>query len=677
MGSSLSPQQSKYVDDLYYLVTENGHSATKKEVEALVWTIGDMCPWVPESGTFDLEKWTKIGMNFQGNPKVSSRILFTWCKVRACLKGLTPNNILFSQQLASGNSSYPPLPQILPPQPLNLMPSAPPPPNYNQGRLPPKPPDKLLRDDEDSSPDLFPTDEHNKAVLIKPSASGSTPHGHTTMLSRSLAAALCEAGATDNSILSAFPVIRGRPAVPAIPGADDNDPGVAGRPPVPDRYEPQKDPPRKSPTYQEAMNVSGNQPPEMKAEAVSKKPDSKNDVPLENLETSYISIACDLVKETKDFDECASPAFTDYSKMMIPEFVPHPVPEYTEHTEKASLPSGNSDTVRSQPEFGSGEKEEEAVQEKPLEATAKIAPKGVQEEVSPSLSKPYLESFQPPLEPSKNEPTSWFLDAEAADLPKKEKIPQLQMENTYADDVSVSTELKKVDKMVVSIESSPETEDLPTVPYQAAKVVAGATEKVTLGNSKVREPGDSVVKAEERQSPYQALAQIADLFYKACTRCCQLSGLDIQSVYSSFPQGDVVRLLQTCSTFQVAFADFVGTVLPIPPKDKRLTFFSTVSYSLTTCFSPQPLVGKRMLFTNGSPQQRVVVWQDSEGHWMSRFTKRQTSAQRSELAAVLEFDLFRYEDFNLVVDTQYVYLCLFPDPGGQVLLVELFHLWVL
>ncbi|XP_078238467.1 reticulon-4 isoform X2 [Pogona vitticeps] len=265
----------------------------------------------------------------------------------------------------------------------------------------------------------------------------------------------------------------------------------------------------KPPTYQEAMNVSGNQAPEMKVEAVSKKPDSKNDAPLENSETSYISIACDLVKETKGSDECASPAFTDYSKMVIPEFVPHPVPEYTERAEKASLPSGISDTVSSQPGFGFGEKEEEAVQEKPLEATAKTAPKGVQEEVPPSLSKPYLESFQPPLEPSKNEPTSWFLEAEAAELPKKEKIPQLQMEevDTYADDFSVSKELKEVDKMVVSIESSPETEDLPTVPYQAAKVVAGATEKVTLENSKIREPGDSVVKAEERQSPYQEVAQ--------------------------------------------------------------------------------------------------------------------------------------------------------------------------
>ncbi|XP_062979881.1 reticulon-4 isoform X1 [Elgaria multicarinata webbii] len=264
----------------------------------------------------------------------------------------------------------------------------------------------------------------------------------------------------------------------------------------------------KPPSYQEAMNVAAPQAQGSKVEAVEKGPDCKNDAPLEDLENSYISIACDLVKETNASNESASMGFADYSKT---ECVSQPVPEHTELLEKTLLPSGKSDSFSSQPELDLAQKKKEDVKEKPLETAAKIVPKGGQEEkreeLPPSLSKPYLESFQPQLEPSKIAPTSWSLEAEAAELAKKEKTPQLPMEDleAYAYDFPVPKEPKVGDKIVLSAESSPESDDFPTIPYQA-KLVTGATEKVALKENESREPC-GVVKTEVRQSPYQEVAQ--------------------------------------------------------------------------------------------------------------------------------------------------------------------------
>ena len=162
---------------------------------------------------------------------------------------------------------------------------------------------------------------------------------------------------------------------------------------------------------------------------------------------------------------------------------------------------------------------------------------------------------------------------------------------------------------------------------------------------------------------YPLIEAVADLFSKARQRCCQLTGSDIDSVYFPFPQGDMDKLLQLSAPFQAAFADFLGTVLPNPPKDKRLTFLSLVPYTLTTCFVDLPLPNAQTIFTDGSSTRGVVSWQDSEGSWLSRFTSAHSSAQRSELAAViLAFELFACDEFNLIVDTQYVYRLLVHLP---------------
>ena len=51
MGSSLSATQQQHATDLHFLLTRNGHTVTKNEVEDLVSAIDDVFPWVPDTGT--------------------------------------------------------------------------------------------------------------------------------------------------------------------------------------------------------------------------------------------------------------------------------------------------------------------------------------------------------------------------------------------------------------------------------------------------------------------------------------------------------------------------------------------------------------------------------------------------------------------------------------------------
>ncbi|XP_060105265.1 reticulon-4 isoform X3 [Heteronotia binoei] len=282
--------------------------------------------------------------------------------------------------------------------------------------------------------------------------------------------------------------------------------------PAADDYENVMQKSEKPPSYQEAMNVSATPAQVTKVETAAKESDYKNGGALEDLETSYISIACDLVKETKVSNESASPAFIDYAKTALTECVSQPVPEYSEHLEKPSPPSGKSNFFSSQPELDLAQKKREVVKEKPLETIAKIVTEEGHvekcEDLPSSLSKPYLESFQPQLESSKNVPTAWSLEVEAADLTKKEKTPQLQMEelDIYSDNFLISKEPKMGDQGVPSAESSPESDDFPVLSYQATKTVVGTTQKDALKENGSREISDAM-KTESRSSPCQEVAQ--------------------------------------------------------------------------------------------------------------------------------------------------------------------------
>ncbi|KAM9655566.1 reticulon-4 isoform 1-T1 [Morphnus guianensis] len=267
-----------------------------------------------------------------------------------------------------------------------------------------------------------------------------------------------------------------------------------------------------TPLYQEAVNVPLTQAQEAKEALAFKKPDHESSTSPEDTETPYISIACDLIKETKVSGESASPSFTDYSKTPITECISQDVPEHKELVEKPSLQFGKSDLFNSQviPDFTEKVSEDPSLILK-SKSTENIVPDDEHEErlvdSAAAMSKPYLESFQPELDSSKivatlpSEPTP-------TKIAKAEKIP-LQMEElnavAYSADVSVAMEPKPGDNKALSpMESSPVPveEDFVMLghPKTAPEFVAEATDREVMHKDESEEIS-KVIKGEKRQVP--------------------------------------------------------------------------------------------------------------------------------------------------------------------------------
>ncbi|KFQ53047.1 Reticulon-4, partial [Nestor notabilis] len=231
------------------------------------------------------------------------------------------------------------------------------------------------------------------------------------------------------------------------------------------KYENVKEETEKPPVYQEAANVPLTQAQEAKEALAFKKPEHESSTSPEDTETPYISIACDLIKETKVSGEPASPSFTEYSKTPITECVPQDVPEDKELVETPSPQFGKSDLFNSQliPDFTERASEDPSLILKSKSAENIVSDEEHKEQLVDSgaaTGKPYLESFQPELDSSK---TVAALPSEPTPTKpaKPEKIP-LQMEelNTmaYPADVPVATQPKTGDDKALSpMESSPVT----------------------------------------------------------------------------------------------------------------------------------------------------------------------------------------------------------------------------
>ncbi|EMP26072.1 Reticulon-4 [Chelonia mydas] len=270
----------------------------------------------------------------------------------------------------------------------------------------------------------------------------------------------------------------------------------------------------KSPPYEEAVNVLLTRAQEAKEEAVLKEPDHKSSAVAEEIETPYISIACDLIKETKVSSESASPTFIDYSDTLITECVSQRVPEHIESFEKMSPQSGKTALFSGQPTPELPQKEPVVasltVEDKSVENTDKIVTDDDGKEgltdLLHSTGKPYLESFKPELESSI---TTTTLPSESAfiEIAKKEKIP-LQMEelSTVADsdDISVFKEPKIVDKVLLPTESSPVplSEDFMTLvsPKTVPKFVTKNTDKEILHKDESKQI-TNLLKAETGHLP--------------------------------------------------------------------------------------------------------------------------------------------------------------------------------
>ncbi|NXU37071.1 RTN4 protein, partial [Drymodes brunneopygia] len=219
----------------------------------------------------------------------------------------------------------------------------------------------------------------------------------------------------------------------------------------------------KPPVYQEAVNVPPAQAQEVKETLAFKQPDGESSTTTpEDLETPYISIACDLIKGTKVSGESPAPSFMEYSKTLVTEkSISQDVPEHKELDGKLSPQFGKAGLFNSQmiSDFAEEASEDPALLLKSAStesiATDEEPEEGLVDSVA-ATGKPYLESFQPKLDSSKivAAPPSEPIPAKTA---KAEKIP-LQMEEldalAYSADVAMEPKPGD-DKALSPMESSP------------------------------------------------------------------------------------------------------------------------------------------------------------------------------------------------------------------------------
>ncbi|KAL1789469.1 reticulon-4 isoform X1 [Sigmodon hispidus] len=212
------------------------------------------------------------------------------------------------------------------------------------------------------------------------------------------------------------------------------------------KFEPENPPP-----YEEAMNVA------LKASGVKeeiKEPENIN-AAVQETEAPYISIACDLIKETKLSAE-PSPDFSNYSEIAKFEKL---VPDHSELVEDSSPDSEPVDLFSDDSIPEVPQTQEEAVmlmKESLTEVSETVTQHKHKDRLSASpqeVGKPYLESFQPNLHITKE-----AVPNEIPTLTEKEKI-SLQMEefNTsiYSNDDLLTSKEDKIKESETFSDSSP------------------------------------------------------------------------------------------------------------------------------------------------------------------------------------------------------------------------------
>ncbi|NWS79860.1 RTN4 protein, partial [Toxostoma redivivum] len=266
----------------------------------------------------------------------------------------------------------------------------------------------------------------------------------------------------------------------------------------------------KPPVYEEAVNAPLTQAQETKETLAFKQPDGESSSP-EDLETPYISIACDLIKGTKVSGE-SPPSFPEYSKTPVTESISQDVPEDKELDGTLSPQFGKAGLFNSQmiSDFAEEASEDPSLllKSKSTEsiATDEEREEGLVDSVA-ATGKPYLESFQPELDSSKivAAPPSEPIPAKTA---KADKIP-LQMEEldalAYSADVSVAMEPKTGDDKALSpMESSPVSVEEDFVMLGHPKTVPEFVTEAADQEIMHKDEGEDiskVIQGEKRQLP--------------------------------------------------------------------------------------------------------------------------------------------------------------------------------
>ncbi|XP_054239592.1 reticulon-4 isoform X2 [Indicator indicator] len=340
-------------------------------------------------------------------------------------------------------------------------------------------------------------------------------------------------------------------------------------------YENVKEETEKPPLYQEAVNVPLTQAQEAKEALAFKKPDHETSSSPEDLETPYISIACDLIKETKVLGESVSPSFTNYSKTLVTESISQDVPEHEELDEKPSPQFGTSDLFNSQviPDFTEKVSEDLSLtlKSKPTENT--LTDDEQEEQLVDSVAamgKPYLESFQPELDSSKivaallPEPTP-------TKIVKEQKI-SLQMEElnamAYSSDVSVAREPKpggNKEPSPMEFSPVPVEEDFLVLahPKTTPEFGAEATDREVMDKDESEEISKAM-QGEKRQLPCPELPcdlsiKNVEIKAKEDTNVLKKS---LEAVDREVPEVSMTSLIATDTSSSSAEKEIVRVVKP-------------------------------------------------------------------------------------------------------------------
>ncbi|RMC20699.1 hypothetical protein DUI87_01551 [Hirundo rustica rustica] len=148
---------------------------------------------------------------------------------------------------------------------------------------------------------------------------------------------------------------------------------------------------------------------------------------------------------------------------------------------------------------------------------------------------------------------------------------------------------------------------------------------------------------------------IARLIIKCRQRCLQLMGADPSKIILPVHREEFDWSYANNVSLQSALEGFSGQTIYHLPSHKLLQVAKNTQFSLQPKNSQEPVQGSTV-FTDGSGKtgKAIVTWQDGS-EWQVLEGHEDGSAQLVELkAAVMAFEKFSQEPFNLIMDSAYV-----------------------
>ncbi|RMC21814.1 hypothetical protein DUI87_02683 [Hirundo rustica rustica] len=148
---------------------------------------------------------------------------------------------------------------------------------------------------------------------------------------------------------------------------------------------------------------------------------------------------------------------------------------------------------------------------------------------------------------------------------------------------------------------------------------------------------------------------IVRLIIKCQQRCLQLMGADPSKIILPVQREEFDWSYMNNVLLQSALEGFSGQITYHLPSHKLLQVAKNTQFSLRPKNSQEPVQGPTV-FTDGSGKtgKAIVTWQDGS-EWQVLESHEDGSAQLVELrAAVMAFEKFSQEPFNLITDSAYV-----------------------